>query len=99
VDERKLVLIALMTAFALQFGWVFAMQRSCVVSVNSKGGDAAKALCDIASDRFQVVSRSAQDVFLSLLVPVSAAAAAAAARRAATRKLPTDGGPEDGGMR
>lgn len=82
MSERRLVLCALMAAFALQFGWVFVLQHSCLKGVQNKGGTAAQQLCTIASERLSSVSRSAQDVFLSLLVPVSAAAAAAAAKRA-----------------
>jgi len=81
VDERRLIVSSLLVVFALQFAWVFGMQRSCVVSSANKGGAAASQLCAIAADRFGMVSRSAQDVFLSLLVPMGAAAAAAAARR------------------
>lgn len=81
MDERRLIVFSLLVVFGLQFAWVFGMQRSCVVSSANRGGAAASQLCEIAADRFGMVSRSAQDVFLSLLVPMGAAAAAAASRR------------------
>jgi hypothetical protein len=95
MEERRLILAALMAVFGLQFGWVFLMQRSCVVSSANRGGAAAAQLCEIAADRFGTVSRSAQDVFLSLLVPVGAAALAAQRRKPkAPPSDPRMGGPQ-----
>lgn len=97
-SERKVLLGALASVFLLQYAWLFAMQRSCVVSTASGGGEAAKGLCEIATTRFEGVSNQAKDIFLALLVPMGAAGASAGVRalRKGKQELvePEDGGPQ-----
>jgi hypothetical protein len=78
-DFRQVTLAALLAVFGVQFAWLFAMRHSCVVGVQSGGGQAAVQLCEIAASRFDNVSGQAKDIFLALLVPVGAGAAGAAA--------------------